>query len=70
MDDFWPKSKAIVLVFSCKIAPKSKSLFYSSEERVMKMDEFGQKVRLKSWYLHQKLPQSQNLYFAVEKKEW
>ena len=46
MDDFWPKSKTIVLVFSSKIAPKSKSLFVSCEERVMKMDDFGQKVRL------------------------
>ena len=46
MDDFWPKSKAIVLVSSSKIAPKSKSLFVSCEERVMKMDDFVQKVRL------------------------
>ena len=45
MDDFWPKSKAIVLIFSSNIAPKSKSLFYSCEERVMKMDDFWPKSK-------------------------
>ena len=65
MDDFWPKSKAIVLVFSCKIAPKSKSLFYSSEERVMKMDDFWPKSKAIVFVFSSKIaPKSKSIFVS------
>ena len=69
MDDFWPKSKAIVLVFSSKTAPKSKSIFVSWEERVIKMDDFWPKSKAIVLVFSSKLPQNENLSMSVDKKE-
>ena len=69
IDDFWPKSKAIVLVFSSKITQKSKPLFVSWEERVMKIDDFWPKSKAIVLVFSSKIaPKSKSLFCSWEER--
>ena len=69
MDNYGPKSKAIILVFSSKIAPKSKSLFCSWEERLMKIDDFWPKSKAIVLVFSSKItPKSKSLFVSWEER--
>ena len=56
MGEFWPKSKAIHLVFCPNLTKNQFYWFWMETEKWLKWANFGQKVRLYTWYFAQFWP--------------
>ena len=65
---FWPKSKAIHLVFLPKFGRNENAWFWLKIEKWQKQAIFGQKVRLYTWYFCQNLVEMKMLDFGCKLK--